>query len=141
VAIAIGNRAEYLIAFFGIIAARGVAVSMSPTVGPQDSAYMVNDVRCVLAFADGEAADVLESIDAPSLREGGRLTANEPDGLAGCYRDGARIALADIQAHPSELIDIGFTSGTTGLPKALAGDHLALLRYVDVGARMRGFTK
>jgi carnitine-CoA ligase len=138
VAIAIGNRAEYLIAYFGIVAARGVVVPMSPAIGPQDSAHMVNNARCILAFADGEAGDVLESIEAPDLREVVRLTADEPDGLAGRYGDDARLALSDVRADPTDLVDIHFTSGTTGLPKALPGDHLSLLRYVDSVVRSQG---
>jgi crotonobetaine/carnitine-CoA ligase len=38
-------------------------------------------------------------------------------------------------AEPTEPVDIGYTSGTTGMPKAMAGNHLEVLRYVDVQLR------
>jgi len=43
--------------------------------------------------------------------------------------------LGSISAEVEDLVDIGYTSGTTGLPKALGGDHTEVLRYLDVLVR------
>jgi crotonobetaine/carnitine-CoA ligase len=135
VGLAIGNRAEFLIAYYAVLSLRGVVVQFGPKVGDVEAAHVVGDRRLTIAIADGAAADVLERAD------GGRLTvlrldpdADEPHGLAAHYGLMGR-ALDDPTASPEDTISIGYTSGTTGLPKALAFTHDEPLRYADVFLR------
>ncbi len=124
VAIAIGNRAEFFVALFALAAVRAVAVTMSPSVGEHDALHMLDDAGCVLALVDEQAA----ATTAPLRERAGRLgevvtlAGPEPAGLAALYGDG-RMALDALAADADveETLEIGYTSGTTGLPKALAG--------------------
>lgn len=137
VLLACGNRAEYLVAYFGILANRCAVVAVNPGLGSHDMAHAINGVSCALAVADVDAAATVEAVlgNCPSLRSVLRIDGPEPGGLSHLEQDGDRVLLRDVRADLADLIDIGYTSGTTGLPKALAGDHTELLRYVDVALR------
>src|SRR5262249_5869543 len=125
------------IAYFGIIASRCPVVPVSPGLGGHDMAHAINGAHCVIAVAEAEAAGTIDGVRdrCPGLRSVLRIEGPEPGGLSHLEQDGSRLRLADVRADPGDLIDIGFTSGTTGLPKALGGDHAELLRYVDVSLR------
>ena len=140
VVIAIGNRAEFFVALLAVAAVRGVAVTLSPGVRSHDAAYMLNDSGAVLAIVEGSAADVIEGVasQCPALTSVVRLDAPEPTGLASRYGD-RRLALDAFDAPVDEILEIGYTSGTTGLPKALAGDHAEQLRFVDDFLRTHPF--
>lgn len=135
VGLAIGNRAEFLIAYYAVVSLRGVVVQFGAKVGDADARHVVADRGLTLAIADGPAAEVLERA------AGGRLTvlrldpaAREPDGLAAHYGARGR-PLEDPAATPEDTISVGYTSGTTGLPKALAFTHDEPLRYADIFLR------
>ncbi|MGW9132455.1 AMP-binding protein [Streptomyces sp. NPDC055681] len=142
VALAVGNRAEYLIAYFGIVLARATVVTMGPDIGPTDASLMIGDAGCRLAVAEGGAAQVLGDLvgqspleDVLDVRDG------EPDGLAHYCHDTAPLPLAEAACEIDDLVDIGYTSGTTGMPKALAGDHTEPFRYVDIILRTHALTR
>jgi carnitine-CoA ligase len=137
VLLACGNRAEYLIAYFGIIANRCTVVPVSPGLGSHDMAHAINGAHCVIAVAEPQAAGTIDGVRdrCPGLRTVLRIEGPEPSGLSHLEPDGRGLRLDDVRAHPDDLVNIGFTSGTTGLPKALGGDHWQLLRYVDVSLR------
>jgi crotonobetaine/carnitine-CoA ligase len=139
VALAIGNRAEFLVAYFAIQSLRAVVVQLGPKVGDAEAEHVVTDRGLRLAIADGPAADVLERT------AGGRLTvlrvdpeASEPRGLDRYAAETGR-SLDDPSATAQDVISIGYTSGTTGLPKALAFTHEEPLRYADVVMRTLPF--
>ena len=140
VAIAIGNRAEFFISLFAVAAVRGVAVTLSPGVQREDARYMLQDSGTALAIADGGAADVIAGVaeQCPALERVLRLDGLEPNGLAAFYGD-RRLSLDAHDAPVDEMLDIGYTSGTTGLPKALHGDHAEALGVVDDFLRIHPF--
>ncbi len=140
VALAIGNRAEFLVAFFAILAHRAVAVMMGPSIGDAEADYIVRDRGLTLALADGVAADVLSRVND------GRVTvlrvdegAGEPYGLR-AYSSADPHPLDAVGASHDDIVDIGYTSGTTGLPKAIAFTHDEKLRYADVFLRTVPFS-
>lgn len=137
VALALGNRAEYVIAFLAVLANRAVSVSLSPEIGPHEASYVVNNSHCVMAFTDDTSHEVLAGLgdDAPSLREVVPLIGAEPGGYDHLLDGSKPKRFAEVEAEVGDLVDIGYTSGTTGLPKALAGTHLETLRYMDVSLR------
>ncbi|MFJ8025416.1 AMP-binding protein [Streptomyces sp. NPDC096311] len=138
VALAVGNRAEYLIAYFGIVLARATVVTMGPDIGPVDAALMVDDAGCRWAVAEGRAARVLgDLVGRGPLEDVLEVLDGEPDGLEHHCRDATPLPLADAACEIDDVIDIGYTSGTTGMPKALGGDHSEPLRYVDLILRTR----
>ncbi|MGI5328724.1 class I adenylate-forming enzyme family protein [Actinomadura nitritigenes] len=137
VALAVGNRAEFVIADLAVLANRAVVVSLSPQTGPDDARYAIEDSGCVLAITDDDSHDVLSSLvgDAPTLRAAIKVDGPEPAGFDRLLDGIEPIRFADVDARIDDLVDIGYTSGTTGLPKALAGDHVETLRYIDVHLR------
>lgn len=140
VALAVGNRSEFLIAYLALLANRAVVVTLNPAVQTHDAAHVLGDSGAVLAIAEPEPAAVLRTAAPKTLREVLLVEGPEPDALMDYSRGAARISLESVLAEIEELTDIGYTSGTTGLPKALAGDHSELLRYTDVFLRTTPFT-
>lgn len=139
VALAMGNRAEYVVAFLAVLANRGVVVSLSPEVGPHDARFAVEDARCVLAITDNQSHQVMSDLidSAGPLKTVVTVGQNEPSGFEHLYRDTEPFRFAEVHADLADMVDIGYTSGTTGLPKALAGRHSETLRYMDVHHRRR----
>ena len=138
VALAAGNRAEFLVAYLAVIANRAVVVTLGPDTRRHDAAHMIGDAGCVLAIAEPAPARVFEDVrdDCPALQDVLVIEEGcEPGGLARFESPEARTRLGDVEADVSEMIDIGYTSGTTGLPKALAEDHRRVLAYVDFHRR------
>ncbi|MDQ5893889.1 MAG: hypothetical protein QG596_150 [Actinomycetota bacterium] len=131
VMISVGNRSEFLIAWLAILANRATAVCVSPRIASHDATHVVENSGVVLAIAEPASADVLEATGIETLRKVWRVGDPEPDGLVDHYSDHSRIDLASVEAEFEDLTDIGYTSGTTGLPKALASTHLDLMRYTD----------
>jgi crotonobetaine/carnitine-CoA ligase len=137
VALAVGNRSEFLIAYFAIVACRAVVVTLSPSIGSADAEHVLRDAGCMAVIADPIPARVIDMVRAHGeahidLFE---MQGTEPDGLVHLYDGERRLALADVAASVDEMVDIGYTSGTTGLPKALPGSHAELWRYTDMHLR------
>ncbi|MEU6103347.1 class I adenylate-forming enzyme family protein [Streptomyces flaveolus] len=139
VAIALGNRAEYVIAFLAVLANRGVVVSVPPEIGPHDAQYAVENAGCVLAVTEDRSDAVLRGLigTVASLRTVIKVRDPEPSGFDYLLSDVTPLRLADVEASLEDMVDIGYTSGTTGLPKALGGRHTEMLRYMDVHLRRR----
>ncbi|MEU1503153.1 AMP-binding protein [Streptomyces sp. NPDC005732] len=139
VAIALGNRAEYVVAFLAVLANRGVAVSLPPDIGPHDARFAIEDAGCVLAVTEPRSDAVLRGLigSTTSLRAVIEAQDQEPFGFEHLLGDVTPLPLAEVEAPLDDLVDIGYTSGTTGLPKALGGRHAETLRYMDVHLRRR----
>ena len=139
VGLAIGNRAEFLIAYYAVQSLRAVVVQFGPKVADAEAEHICADRGLRVAIADGQAADVLERAVGGNLRVL-RVdpTADEPHGLAAYYGAAGR-PLDSAEATPHDIISVGYTSGTTGLPKALAFTHDEPLRYADIFLRTLPF--
>ncbi|MFJ7213674.1 AMP-binding protein [Amycolatopsis sp. NPDC098790] len=139
VALAVGNRAEFVVAFLAVVANRAVVVSLSPEIGSHEAAYVVEDSGCVLAITDELSTSVFQELATTStvLKEVIPVRGEEPHGFAHVLGDEPPVDLATVEAELDDLVDIGYTSGTTGLPKALGGNHPDTLRYMDVFVRSR----
>jgi crotonobetaine/carnitine-CoA ligase len=137
VILAIGNRAEFVIAFLAVIANRGVAVCLSPELGQHEAAFVVDDSSCRIAMVDETSRAVFDDLAASSdvLKAVLPVIGEEPRGFRHLSADAGTLDLLTVDASMHDVIDIGYTSGTTGLPKALGGTHRGLLRYIDVHLR------
>lgn len=137
VVLAIGNRAEFVIAFLAVIANRGVAVLLSPELGPHEAAFVVDDSSCRIALVDDTSRAVFDELAASSdvLQTVVPVIGEEPRGFRHLSADAAPLDLLTVDASLHDVVDIGYTSGTTGLPKALGGTHRGTLRYIDVHLR------
>ena len=137
VVLAIGNRAEFVIAFLAIIANRGVAVCLSPELGAHEAAFVVDDSSCRIALVDDTSRAVFDDLAASSdvLTTVLPVMGEEPQGFRHLSAGAGPLDLLAADASMHDVVDIGYTSGTTGLPKALGGTHRSMLRYVDVHLR------
>lgn len=119
VAIASLNRAEYLIAYFGIMRAGLVAVPVNIKQSQENLDYVLNDAEVALAFVDAGRRDALAArVPVIDFDDAG------PDGFA------AQIAPADfdaVAASPDLVAQMLYTSGSTGKPKGVPLTHAGQL--------------
>jgi crotonobetaine/carnitine-CoA ligase len=135
VVLAVGNRAEFLIAYFAILATRATAVTLSPDVGLSEAGFVLEDLDIRLVIAEEPAAKVFEQASAgtvPIMKVGPLAT--EPNGLRQ-FSGQDKTDLADVDADLLDVTAISYSSGTTGLPKAMAFNHEEVLRYADIMLR------
>lgn len=141
VILAIGNRAEFFIAWLSILANRGVPVIISPDLGSYTAIHIAHDSGAVLAIADGTAADVLRSVTAGSRQklEVISVAGEEPNGFDHLGVGVESFNLGGVNASIHEPAGIHYTSGTTGPPKGCVHDHRQYIRYADIGMRLYPF--
>src|SRR4051794_28254111 len=143
VAIMVGNRAEYMIAWAAVLASRGILVSINPEAKEHDAAHILLDSRPVLAIAGIEQRPVLEAIRGgiPELADLVWVGDGEPDGLA-AYTEGVTpLPLAEAGSKRMDITNVYYTSGTTGLPKGCMIDHEYWIRLVDIDLRLHPKTR
>ncbi len=138
VAIMLGNRAEYLVAWIAVLANRGILISINPQSKEHDAAHMLKDSGAVLAVAGEEQREVIEAVAhaCPDLRDVLWVGEGEPDGLLAYYEGSERFRLSETSCHRMDIANVYYTSGTTGLPKGCMIDHEHWLRQIDVDLRL-----
>ena len=138
VAIMLGNRAEFMIAWIAVLANRGILVSINPQAKEHDAAHILRDSSPVLAIAGEEHRDVIEAARkaVPELAEVVWVGGGEPDGLAEYYEGVTPLRLEDSDAKRMDITNVYYTSGTTGLPKGCMIDHEYWIRLVDIDLRI-----
>ncbi len=139
VLLAVGNRTEFVAAYLAVVANRGVVVAVSPEIGPQDARYIVDDAGCRLALTDASsrARFVELAADDSRLDEVLTIDGEEPRGWRHLCEESTPLSLAEVACEIDDLTGIGYTSGTTGMPKALGMSHVEPIRYIDVYSRER----
>lgn len=138
VAIMLGNRTEYFLALFGVIANRAVLVSINPDAKEHDAGFVLRDSRAVLAIVDEENRTLVERLkpQCPDLREIVTVTGPEPTGLTAYRGADERVSFATTDCERDDITVVYYTSGTTGMPKGCMLHHGWWLRIVDVDLRM-----
>jgi crotonobetaine/carnitine-CoA ligase len=138
VAIMVETRAEFMIAFFAVIAVRGTLVSINPAAREADAGYSLRDSGAVLAIVSSNTRALVETLrpGCPQLRELAVVDGTEPDGLAAYVADGRHFDFTAAECHPEDVATIYYTSGTTGMPKGCMIDHVYWTRVLDVALRL-----
>ncbi len=134
VAIVLGNRTEWVIAWLAAVASRAILVSINPAVREHDAAHMLRDSGARVAIVDDDVAALVVALrsSCPAIEQVVRLDGSEPDGLSAF---GAGLEPVDLRAlHPrlDDVVNVYYTSGTTGLPKGCMLDHQFWLRFITV---------
>lgn len=147
------NRAEWLIAALGSLAAGAVPVGIYPTLLTEQVAYVLNHCRARLVVVEDGAqwAKVAEAVDGARLDAGVRGAVIEPDTLespaderviafAALLEEGAGRA-GEVEARtaalePDDRATLIYTSGTTGTPKGVVLTHHNLAWTAGRGAHI-----
>ncbi|WP_053142243.1 class I adenylate-forming enzyme family protein [Erwinia billingiae] len=130
IAIASLNRAEYLIAYFGIMRAGLVAVPLNIKLPTDTLLYLLKDADIQLAFVDGARAGQLAGqvplLDFDDASDEGYASKIVPQ------------TFTSVDAAEDEVAMILYTSGSTGRPKGVPLTHtghrwaLAITRFGGV---------
>ena len=128
------NNAMMVIAHFAVLKAGGVVVATMPLLRAKELAYPIQKARIGLALCDVRLAEEMEKAKmmAPELQRvvywgGGpdtleEMMAEEPAEFAACDTSSDDVCL------------IGFTSGTTGVPKGTMHFHRDMMAICDAYA-------
>jgi long-chain acyl-CoA synthetase len=115
VAIVSFNRAEYVIAYFGIMRAGCIAVPVNIKLPRDTIDYVMDDAAIALAFVD--------AANRPLVRDGIPVIDFDdtgPNGFAAVIEPGD---FDSVEAAPDEVGQMLYTSGSTGRPKGVSLSH------------------
>ncbi|GAA3522931.1 ATP-dependent acyl-CoA ligase [Aeromicrobium panaciterrae] len=143
IAMAIGNRAEFFIAWLALLSTGHAMVSMNPAGRTSEVVHMLRDSGARVAISDSSSDPVLRAAlaDCPDLELVHLVDGPEPDGLAGLYSGHSPRDLLTAPPPLSTVTSITYTSGTTGIPKGCAHVQGELVRYADVNVRVYDFSE
>ena len=128
VAVVAGNSVEWLVLVYGLSRLGAAAALLSPSWRAAELAHAVGVVQPRLVIAD---ADVVAELRAAAVPERQIVVLDDSGGLSAnalARRPGAVLDLAPVDLD-SEVI-LPFSSGTTGLPKAVRHTHRTLVAGV-----------
>ncbi|MGH3293215.1 MAG: AMP-binding protein, partial [Trebonia sp.] len=139
VAIMMPNRAEFMIVWLAVIAARGVLVPLNPTLRSYDAGHILRDSAARVAIADQEHEALFRDLqaDCPELEHLVITHDSEPGGLAPFCGQWSGQRPPDAAG---DITNVYYTSGTTGPPKGCMVDHEYWLRFAALITDMYDFT-
>ncbi|MBE1530772.1 class I adenylate-forming enzyme family protein [Actinomadura algeriensis] len=124
VAINAANSPEWILAFWGVLAAGGVVVAYNAWWTPAEIEYALGHTEPVLVIADAERA---------ARTTGARVLTVEDDvpALAARYPDATPDGLGVPEAAEDDPAVILYTSGTSGRPKGAVHTHRNLTSVIE----------
>ena len=142
VAIYLSNRAEFGVAFMGVVKAGAIAITLNPRLSAAEVAYILADATPRAVILENETRDTLARACASAMDRARaaltlRVCVDEPC-APGEIEFSALIAEGGMQLPdiPPEFDDctISYTSGTTGKPKGAIitqANYIMLAAYVN----------
>ena len=134
VAIYLSNRAEFVVAFMGIVKAGAIAITLNPRLSAPEVAYILADATPRAIILESETRAVLARTgSAPAIR----ISVDEPCALGEvAFSSLAKNSGTGLPDIPPEFDDcmISYTSGTTGKPKGAIitqGNYIMLAAYLN----------
>ncbi|RSN62282.1 class I adenylate-forming enzyme family protein [Actinomadura sp. WAC 06369] len=124
VAINAANSPEWILAFWAVLAAGGIAVAYNAWWTPAEIEYALGHTEPVLVIADAKRAE---------RTAGARVLTVEDDvpALAARYPDATLAALGVPEAAEDDPAVILYTSGTSGRPKGAVHTHRNLTSVIE----------
>ena len=153
VAIAVGNRIEFVAAYLGALRARLVAVPVNPRSATGELVRMIADSGARMVFADAETVETVRAavggltaaLDGADEETRSRASRPHVVAIDVAAKTGEH-AWADLVAEtgrptpapddPEALAVLLYTSGTSGRPRAAMLSHRALLANIRQVARV-----
>jgi len=136
------NRIEFPILWFAIAKLGGVMVPIDMRYTPREIEYVLSDTQAKFAIVDDTARSVLSAMKPwpQHLAQERVILIGQPsDGKATTLDrllKGVSDSLVKEEIHPDDLLDIQYTSGTTGFPKGcmLTHDYWGVSSYQGICA-------
>ena len=137
VGLVLGNRPEFVIAYFGALRARLVAVPLNPGFTTREIVASLGHagVRLVVADRDSVAAVRAAALPGASVVVAGGGAEGESlrwfDDLLAAGRGAGALPADAVDVDSDELAVILYTSGTTGEPRGAMLTHRALVASIE----------
>ena len=141
VALQLPNIPQFLVAYFGILKAGGVAVPLNVLLKAPEMAFYLGDSGAeILITWEGVLGDAARGAAAAGVSE--IYAVGHAENAPGAHPFERLLAIADgPRLAPRMLTDtavIVYTSGTTGRPKGAELTHIQLYMNADIPARLVG---
>jgi carnitine-CoA ligase len=143
VAIMLENRAEFMIAWFAVVANRAILVPINSSARQTDAGHILRDSQPAVAIVGEAARPIVAALrpECADLREIIVVNGAEPNGLEAYVSKNRRLAFDELELDLGDIANIYYTSGSTGVPKGCMLDHEYWARFADVMVRCYGFDR
>ena len=134
VALCLSNRAEFVVAFMGVVKAGAIAITLNPRLSAPEVAYVFGDATPRAIILEGETRPTLAKAGGgPGLR----ICVDAPTAGEIAYAELVSVGSHTLPDIPPEFDDcmISYTSGTTGKPK---GAVITQANYIMLAAYING---
>lgn len=140
IGVMLGNRAEWMVAWFAAAGCGLTVVSMNPSAQEHDAGHVIRDSNARLVITDVEHASLVSRLreSCPELEDVLVVTGAEPDGLAAYQGSPLSLDALSARTHAEDVVNVYYTSGTTGVPKGCMVNHVYWLRFADLFQRLYG---
>ncbi len=121
------NNAWMVACYFAVLKAGGVVVATMPLLRAKELGQMLRKARISHAFCDSRLLEELRKAEAPDLKH----LVTWGDGALEAMCDAAAADFAGCDTAADDVCLFGFTSGSTGEPKATMHFHRDMLAICD----------